>query len=172
MDSQKYAESKRPLANFHAVPQEQIVDVLRRESEEWINGLSEKEKHAIEKYTYNSGDQKPERFFERLNRMLRGDAAEDKKLRAYAETISGALKRSKIQHDIIAYRNLDIPLYDEFEVNDLVTEGQFISTSITQGAALNKPYKILIYVPKGSKGAYIEKISKYPGQREARVKFL
>lgn len=166
MDSQKYAESKRPLANFHAVPQEQIVDVLRRESEEWINGLSEKEKHAIEKYTYNSGDQKPERFFERLNRMLRGDAAEDKKLRAYAETISGALKRSKIQHDIIAYRNLDIPLYDEFEVNDLVTEGQFISTSITQGAALNKPYKILIYVPKGSKGAYIEKISKYPGQRE------
>lgn len=166
MDSQKYAESKRPLANFHAVSQGQIVDVLRRESEEWINGLSEKEKHAIEKYTYNSGDQKPERFFERLNRMLRGDAAEDKKLREYAETISGALKRSKIQHDIIAYRNLDIPLYDEFEVNDLVTEGQFISTSITQGAALNKPYKILIYVPKGSKGAYIEKISKYPGQRE------
>lgn len=55
---------------------------------------------------------------------------------------------------------------DEFEVNDLVTEGQFISTSVTQGAALNKSYKILIYVPKGSKGAYIERISRYPKQRE------
>lgn len=84
----------------------------------------------------------------------------------HAETISGALKKSKIQHDVITYRNLDIPLYDEFEVNDLVTEGQFISTSVTQGAALNKSYKILIYVPKGSKGAYIERISRYPKQRE------
>ena len=98
--------------------------------------------------------------------MLRGDIAEDKKLREYAETISGALKKSKIQHDVITYRNLDIPLYDEFEVNDLVTEGQLISTSVTQGAALNKSYKILIYVPKGSKGAYIERISRYPKQRE------
>ena len=166
MDSQEYAESKRPLADFHAVPQNQIVSLLRTESQDWIDRLSEKEKHAIEKYTFNSGDQKPARFFERLNAMLRGDIAEDKKLREYAETISGALKKSKIQHDVIAYRNLDIPLYDEFEVNDLVTEGQFISTSVTQGAALNKSYKILIYVPKGSKGAYIERISRYPKQRE------
>lgn len=29
-----------------------------------------------------------------------------------------------------------------------------------------KSYKILIYVPKGSKGAYIERISRYPKQRE------
>lgn len=166
MSSQEYAESKRSLANFHAVPQNQIVDLLRTESQDWLNRLSEKEKHAIKKYTFNSGDQKPDRFFERLNAMLRGDAVEDKNLRDYAETISGALKKSRIQHDVIAYRNLDIPLYDEFEVNDLITEGQFISTSVTQGAALNKSYKILIYIPKGSQGAYIEKISKYPKQRE------
>lgn len=166
MSSQEYAESKRSLANFHAVPQNQIVGLLRTESQDWLNSLSEKEKHAIKKYTFNSGDQKPDRFFERLNAMLRGDAVEDKNLRDYAETISGALKKSRIQHDVIAYRNLDIPLYDEFEVNDLITEGQFISTSVTQGAALNKSYKILIYIPKGSQGAYIEKISKYPKQRE------
>lgn len=166
MDSREYAESKRPLANFHAVPQDQVVGLLRTESQDWIDSLSGKERHAIEKYTFNSGDQKPDRFFERLNAMLRGDAAEDEKLREYAETISGALKKSKIQHDVIAYRNLDIPLYDEFEVNDLITEEQFISTSVTRGAALSKSYKILIYVPKGSKGAYIEKISRYPKQRE------
>lgn len=166
VSSQEYAESKRPLADFHAVSQNQVVSFLRTESQEWIDSLSEKEKYAIEKYTFNSGDQKPDRFFERLNAMLRGDITEDKKLREYAETISGALKKSKIEHDVIAYRNLDIPLYDEFEVNDLVTENQFISTSVVQSAALDKTYKVLIYVPKGSCCAYIEKISKYPKQRE------
>lgn len=166
VSSQEYAESKRPLADFRAVSQNQVVSLLRTESQEWIDSLSEKEKYAIEKYTFNSGDQKPNRFFERLNAMLRGDITEDKKLREYAETISGALKKSKIEHDVIAYRNLDIPLYDEFEVNDLVTENQFISTSVVQSAALDKTYKVLIYVPKGSCCAYIEKISKYPKQRE------
>ncbi len=166
MSSQEYAESKRPLADFRAVSQNQVVSLLRTESQGWIDSLSEKEKNAIEKYTFNSGDQKPDRFFERLNAMLRGDIAEDKKLREYAETISGALKKSKIEYDVIAYRNLDIPLYDEFEVNDLVTENQFISTSVVQSAALDKTYKVLIYVPKGSCCAYIEKISKYPKQRE------
>lgn len=62
-DSRKYAEAKRPLANFRAVPQERVVDLLRGESQKWIDSLSGKERHAIEKYTFNSGDQKPDRFF-------------------------------------------------------------------------------------------------------------
>lgn len=166
MSSQGYAESKSPVANFRAVPQEKVVDVLRNDSKEWITELSEKEKHAIGKYTYNSGNEKPNRFFERLNAMLRGDIPEDKKLLEYAETISGALKKSRIKHDIVAYRNLDLDIYSDFEINDLITEEQFTSTSVTKGAALDKPYKILIYVPKGSKGAYIEELSKFPKQRE------
>lgn len=165
-DSRKYAEQKRPLANFRAVPQEKVVNLLRDESQEWIDNLSGKEKHAIEKYTFNSGDKKPNRFFERLNAMLRGDLPEDKKLREYADTISNALKRNKLKHDIIAYRNLDIDLYSGLEVGDIITENQFISTSVVKGAALSKQYEIIIYAPKGSRGAYIEKISKYPKQRE------
>ena len=39
-------------------------------------------------------------------------------------------------------------------------------TKLVQSAALDKAYKVLIYVPKGSCCAYIEKISKYPKQRE------
>ena len=165
-DSRKHVEQKRPLANFRAVPQEKVVNLLRDESQEWIDNLSGKEKHAIEKYTFNSGDKKPNRFFERLNAMLRGDLPEDKKLREYADTISDALKRNKLKHDIIAYRNLDIDLYSNFEVGDIITENQFISTSVVKGAALSKKYEIIIYAPKGSRGAYIEKISKYPKQRE------
>lgn len=41
-----------------------------------------------------------------------------------------------------------------------------ISTSVVKGAALSKKYEIIIYAPKGSRGVYIEKISKYPKQRE------
>ena len=166
MNSHEYAQSKRPLANFRALPKEKVVDVLREDSKEWIENLSEDEKYAIQKYTYNSGDKKPNRFFERLNAMLRGDLPEDKKLRTYADIISSALNKSRIKRDVIAYRNLDVDLYSGFEVNDLVIEEQFISTSVSKRAALEKPYKVVIYIPKGSRGAYIEDISKYPKQRE------
>ena len=166
MNNHEYAQSKRPLANFRALPKEKVVDVLREDSKEWIENLSEDEKYAIQKYTYNSGDKKPNRFFERLNAMLRGDLPEDKKLRTYADIISSALNKSRIKRDVIAYRNLDVDLYSGFEVNDLIIEEQFISTSVSKRAALEKPYKVVIYIPKGSRGAYIEAISKYPKQRE------
>ncbi len=166
MDSRQYAESKRPLANFRAVPQDQVVDVLRRDSEDWITGLTDAEKRAIKKYTYNSGDEKPNRFFERLNAMLRGDAPENESLRRYADTISEAIKKSRLERDVICYRNMDIDIYADYKPGDIFVEPQFISTSVVPGAALNKPYKITIYASKGSKGAYIEKVSKYPRQRE------
>lgn len=166
MDSRQYAESKRPLANFRAVPQDQVVDVLRRDSEDWITGLTDVEKRAIKKYTYNSGDEKPNRFFERLNAMLRGDAPENESLRRYADTISEAIKKNSLERDVICYRNMDIDIYAGYKPGDIFVESQFISTSVVPGAALNKPYKITIYAPKGCKGAYIEKVSKYPRQRE------
>ena len=166
MTSGEYVDSKRPLANFKAVPSGKVVQILRKDSEGWIQELTDKEKRAIQKYTYNSGDKKPNRFFERLNAMLRGDLPEDEKLRIYADIISSALNKSRIKRDVIAYRNLDVDLYSGFEVNDLIIEEQFISTSVSKRAALEKPYKVVIYIPKGSGGAYIEAISKYHKQRE------
>ena len=166
MTSGEYVDSKRLLANFKAVPSGKVVQILRKDSEGWIQELTDKEKRAIQKYTYNSGDKKPNRFFERLNAMLRGDLPEDEKLRIYADIISSALNKSRIKRDVIAYRNLDVDLYSGFEVNDLIIEEQFISTSVSKRAALEKPYKVVIYIPKGSGGAYIEAISKYPKQRE------
>ena len=41
---------------------------------------------SLYKYTYNSGDKKPNRFFEKLNAMLRGDAPENERLMKYAES--------------------------------------------------------------------------------------
>lgn len=164
--SKEYAESKRPLWKFRALPQDRVVNTLRKESVDWIEKLSDKEKHAIEKYTYNSGDRKPNRFFERLNAMLRGDGPKDKTLEDYADTISKAIRKNELKHDVICYRNVDVDLYSDLEVGDIFREKQFISTSVIKGNALDKKYKVTIYVPKGTNCAYIERLSKYPKQRE------
>ena len=165
-DSRGYADKKRPLADFRAVPQEKVVDVLRKESEKWINGLTEKEKRAIRKYTYNSGDKKPNRFFERLNAMLRGERLKDKRLAEYADVISGALQRNKLEHDVVCYRRMEFNPYEKYMVGEIIVEKQFISTSIVQSAALDKDFSMVFLVPKESKAAYIENINKYPKQRE------
>nr|WP_288753685.1 phage minor capsid protein [uncultured Anaerostipes sp.] len=164
--SQEYAESKRPLANFMALPQNRVVDVLRKESVSWIESLSGKEKHAIEKYTYNSGDRKPNRFYERLNGMLRGDMPKDEKLEEYADTISAALKKNVLQQDVIAYRGMDIDPSNNIPINGLYRGKQFFSTSVIENRSFDSKYKIIIYVKKGSKAAYIEKLSHYTKQRE------
>ena len=164
--SQEYAELKRPLANFMALPQNRVVDVLRKESVSWIESLSGKEKYAIEKYTYNSGDRKPNRFYERLNGMLRGDMPKDEKLEEYAYTISAALKKNVLQQDVIAYRGMDIDPSNNIPINGLYRGKQFFSTSVIENRSFDSKYKIIIYVKKGSKAAYIEKLSHYKKQRE------
>lgn len=168
-DSRGYADKKRPLADFQAVPQEKVVDVLRKESDEWIKQLTEKEKHAIRKYTYNSGDKKPNRFFERLNAMLRGDIAEDKKLREYADTISEALKKNQLQHDVVAYRGVDIDPTADAETGKIIIPGQFYSTSVVNTRHFELGYQLVIYVKKGSNAAYIEGLSHFPKQRELLI---
>ena len=168
-DSRGYVDKKRPLAGFRAVPQEKVVDVLRKESDEWIKQLTEKEKHAIRKYTYNSGDKKPNRFFERLNAMLRGDIAEDKKLREYADTISEALKKNQLQHDVVAYRGVDIDPTADAETGKIIIPGQFYSTSVVNTRHFELGYQLVIYVKKGSNAAYIEGLSHFPKQRELLI---
>ena len=168
-DSRGYADKKRSLADFQAVPQEKVVNVLRKESEKWVNGLTDGEKRAIRKYTYNSGDKKPNRFFERLNAMLRGDAAGDKRLKEYADTISNALKKNKLKQDIIAYRGVDIDPTAGAEIGDIVAPGQFFSTSVIDARSFGAGYKIVVYAKKGSNAAYVEALSHFPKQRELLI---
>lgn len=169
MDRKEYAEAKRQLANFQAVPQEQVVELLREESQGWIESLSRKEKHAIEKYTYNSGDQRTERFFERLNRMLRGDAPENEMLREYADTISTALKKGKLEHDVVCYRNLMVDPIPGCVAGDILCLNQFTSTSVVSSGAFKAKYNITIYAAKGVRAAYIENLSKFKSQRELLI---
>ncbi|MDY2725673.1 MAG: phage minor capsid protein [Anaerostipes faecalis] len=168
LSPKEYADSKRPLANFRAVPQDKVVNILRRDSEEWIAKLTDEEKRAIRKYTYNSGDERPNRFFERLNAMLRGDQPENEKMRDYAEKISAAIKKNKLNKDIIAYRGVEIDPTLGAETGKIIIPGQFFSTSVISSRSFSG-YQLVIYVKKGSKAAYIEKLSSFPGQRELLI---
>lgn len=165
-DSHQYVGLKRPLANFRALPQNQVVNVLRKESDEWIDGLTDIEKKALKKYTYNSGDRKPNRFFEKINAMLRGDIPESKMLSGYANSISGGLKKSRLQHDVICYRKVSVNPIENRDAGSIIKLKQFISTSVIPGRALSGVCEITIYVPKGTNAAYIEKLSAFPNQRE------
>lgn len=150
---------------FDPVSKDRVVNVMRRDSKQWVDSLSEEEKRCIQKYTLNEGDEKP-KFYERLNSMLRGDMPEDDNLRYYAETISAALKRSKVGENIICYRGVDVNPIGSIEVGNFVKLNQFISTSVIEGKSFESEVKIIIYAKKGSQGAYIENVSKIVKQRE------
>ena len=166
ISSGEYADSKRPLSGFKAVPKNQVVDVLRTESQKWTALLTDSEKNAIKKYTYNSGDKRPNRFFERLNGMLRGDIEENAHLRSYAEAISKAIKKNEFGHDIIAYRGMNIDPTEGMNPGTLFKPKQFFSTSVIESGSFEAKYKVIIYVKKGSSAAYIENLSYFKKQRE------
>jgi hypothetical protein len=98
--------------------------------------------------------------------MLRGDIPGDERLESYAETISGAIKKSRLKHDVIAFRGMGVDPTDGADIGEIIRPGQFFSTSVTGNRSFKDKYKIIIYAKKGSKAAYIEKISFFPNQRE------
>lgn len=165
-ESGQYADSKKPLGKFRAISQNQVVNVLRKEAKEWIEILTPKERGAIIKYTYNSGDKAPNRFFEKLNSMLRGDLKAESNMLQYADTISGALKKHRLKHDVVCYRSVGVNPVEGIQIGSIVRMKQFISTSVIPSKVLKGDYKIIIYAPKGTAGAYIEELSKFPNQRE------
>ena len=146
----------------------EVVTVLREEYDNWIKLLTEEEKRAIHKYSYNSYEKIKTRFYERLNAMLRGNYNKSDKdmLMKYATIISNAINKHRLEHDIICYRGTDVNPLIGFEIGTKFTFDQFISTSVIETRTMNKEYKQIIHIPVGSKGAYIEKLSAFPKQRE------
>ena len=157
---------KRFKEAFNALSEEQVVDILRKESDKWIKKLSKEEIRAIRKYTYNSGDKKPNRFFERINAMHRGDLPRDSKLEYYSNELSRAINKNKISYNLMVYRSLDVDYCKDMNIGDVFKEKQFLSTSILESGALNKPVNYVFFIRKGARAAYIEKLSKYPNQKE------
>ncbi len=151
---------------------ESVVNILRKEYDDWIESLTEKEKYAIEKYSWNSFDKNNGRvsFFKRLNSMLRGISTNEKEmLEKYADTISNAISKHPIRHSVVCFRGSDYDMTDGTEVGESFQSEQFISTSVIRSKKLKGRYEFIIHVPKGSNVAYIEKLSMYKKQRELLI---
>lgn len=151
---------------FTPLSDSRVVPVLRKESQQWIAALNSEEIRAIKKYTKNSGDPADDKFYARLNAMLRGDIPEDETLLYYSDLISGALRKNQLKHDIVCYRTVPYDIYRDFLKGDVFSEQQFISSSVTASGTLVNPFTVTIFCPKGTPGAYIEPLSRFPKQRE------
>lgn len=169
MSTDEYVKSKRPLANFHPLSDNEVVNILREKSEEWIKNLTDEEIFSLRKYTKNSGDNINNKFYKRLNAMLRGDGGYDERLEYHSKMISKAIKKNNLPEDVVCYRSMDINPYEELKAGDILKEQQFISTSVTSNGALKGKYSFIIYVKKGSRAAYIENLSRYKKQRELLI---
>ena len=151
---------------FNPLPADKVVMDMRDAYTEWIESLSNEEKKAFLKYTLNSIDKSPNRLFERINSYLRGELLNDSTAKKYADILVPALQRAILTEDIICYRNTDKNFYPALKEGDIFRSRQLISTSVTAKGALDKGFKTIILAHKGTQGAYIENVSKFPKQRE------
>ena len=166
LDTSCRNEFERFKELFNALPEERVVNILRKESEDWIKSLSKEEITAIRKYTYNSGDKKPNRFFERINAMLRGEMKEDKRLKYYADKLSCGINKNKLNHKVIAYRGSSVDFSHGAKIGESFVSNQFISSSVIKSHALGGDFRYTIFVREGARASYIEKLSHFPKQRE------
>lgn len=151
---------------------ENVVNTLRKEYDKWIELLTEKEKYAIEKYTWNSFDKfnNGNSFFKRLNAMLRGVTTEEKQmLEEYSDIISTAISKHPIEHSVVCYRGSDYDMSDGVAVGESFVGMQFVSTSVIRSKILKGKFEFVIHIPQGASVVYIEKLSKFKNQRELLI---
>ena len=170
MSLEEYADYKRYVASFNAVSPERAVEVLRKDAEAWIESLSEPQKQSIRKYSYNPGDAKPNRFYERLNALLRnGEIDKNPRMKEHANRMTEGIAKFKLTHNVVTYRGSNFDFSMGAKVGEFFTSKQFISTSVRRKGIIKGGYDYKLYVSKGSKAAYIESLSHFPNQRELLI---
>ena len=153
-------EKFNPLSTSEAVPK------MRELSDKWIAIITPEEYYSLSKYTKNSGDADDNKFYKRLNSALRNDSGIDERLKQHSDNISSAISKFELSDDIICYRSTKKNYFSEYKVGDEFSPKYFLSSSVAKNGVLKGNYITEIYASKGSKCAYIEKLSKYPKQRE------
>ena len=148
------------------------LEYLNKQSSTWISDLSNEEKRAITKYTWNGKEKKP-RFYERMNAFLRGiliDISEKKMLARYSEIISEALQKSTINENIVVFRTCSEDYFKDYEIGECFQIDQFLSTSITRIGPFARGINYKIYINKKTSGcAFINQLSYYKKQKELLI---
>lgn len=159
------ARAKALDLGYNPLPDNKVVNILRKDAEKWIETLSDDEIEAIRKYTYNGKDKDGLRLFEKINGYLENrynpaNEKEEEIILRNAYNIEQGLLKNRLEHDIIVYRN---DLHPQFLPGSVK---KFLSSSITRKGTLGRNPNISIIVPKETCGSYIENLSKYNNQRE------
>lgn len=159
------ARSKAMELGYNPLPDEKVVNTLRKDAKKWIQTLSDDEIKAIRKYTYNGKDEDGLRLFEKINgyldnRYIPSNEKEEEIILKNAVKIEDGLLKNKLKHDIIVYRKEDFPDSLDGKVN------KFLSTSVTKKGVLGGEANVAVIVPQGTQGSYIEILSEYKNQRE------
>lgn len=161
------ARSKAMELGYNPLPDNKVVNTLRKDAKKWIQTLSDDEIKAIRKYTYNGKDKDGLRLFEKINGYLENrynpvNENEEEIILRNAYNIKQGVLKNKLKHDIIVYRTEE----NINRLNDNVKK--FLSTSVTKRGAFGGKPNVAIIVPKGGNGAYIEPLAdgKYKYQRE------
>lgn len=139
----------------------ETIKQLEIEADRWVERLNENEKRSIEKYAFNPGDNAPNRFFERVNSMLRGDIPSDENLERHVEGITSGIKKFNVERSFPVYRRVDHDPSSGLEIGDLFRGEQFFSSSVDPEKALKKDFLIKIIVKKGTSAAYIDSLSQF-----------
>lgn len=141
----------------------------------WDNELSEKERESIKAYTGQ--------HYIRMNRDLREDNISTSSKKRYIMGTTSALEKFEVADDITVWRgmgskntlarNLNV---SKEQLSQMVTDGSivgqkfvekgFCSAGVTEGAGWSKQVFMEIYVPKGTKGMYVDPISMHSGEHE------
>ena len=150
---------------YNPLPDEKVVNVLRKDAKKWIQTLSDDEIKAIRKYTYNGKDKDGLRLFEKNNGFLDGryksfNEKEKEIILRNTININNGLLKNKLKHDIIVYRKDYYPKLLEG------SNKKFLSTSVTKKGVIKGSPNVAIIVPKETRGSYVELLSEYKKQRE------
>lgn len=149
----------------------------RNFSWDFWNNLSSDERDGVESYTGN--------YFRRMNDALRqgNPLANGPSIKDMIDNCESALSKHEVADDTLLYRGMGSTRslaralgIEENQVSEMVRDksivGQrfvekgFCSTGINSGAGWDKEVNLEIVAPKGTKGMYVDPISRYQGEEE------
>ena len=151
---------------FNPLPPEKVVPEMRKAFDGWLPSVSGEEYASLVKYTKNAEEKGIKPFFERLNTALRDKVILSDRMKYHSDNISNAINKFNLPHDIVCYRATKKNFFDKYSVGELFYADYFLSSSASRAGALKGKFLTIIRAPKGSRCAYIEKLSLYPSQRE------
>lgn len=167
----EYSKKARILDD-KSLSESDALEYLNDQSKIWEMKLTEEEKSAISKYTWNGKEKRP-KFYERVNAFLRGiliNDGEQKMLARYSEIISESLQKSKINEDIVVFRTCDKDYFENIDIGESFRLNQFMSTSITREGPFSRGVNYKIYIKKNTNGcAFINNLSYYKKQKELLI---